>query len=364
MATNGPSDALLRRILAAIAAEPSEARVRALVEEARAEAEQEIKALLKQALKAGMLRQAADLLEGGGEDAGKKLAGPSSQAEVAETAEELPAAAHEEPVQGGAGEEEAARGCYVYGFTRGSVAGGHASAAAIDPRYPVGEVCEGELKAIVSSVEIQAFSRAAMERHLQEPQWVEARVRAHDAVVKQAMAGGAVIPCRFCTILRGPQEVRRLLTEHREQITATLDLLAGKQEWGVKLYHSGQGGGRLAAGDPESTGKAYLRRKGDEVRTQQEEAGLARERATAVFEKLAALAAEATLLPSRNGKGGELGRRLLLNGAFLLADEAVQAFERAARELGGADEGIEVELTGPWPPYNFVHLDLAPREVS
>ena len=58
------------------------------------------------------------------------------------------------------------------------------------------------------------------------------------------------------------------------------------------------------------------------------------------------------------------GRRetMLLNGAYLVPVEGqagfARAFEALRQEVGG--HGIELVLTGPWPPYNFVeHGDAA-----
>jgi hypothetical protein len=52
------------------------------------------------------------------------------------------------------------------------------------------------------------------------------------------------------------------------------------------------------------------------------------------------------------------GRRetMLLNGAYLVPVESqgrfAEAFEALRQEVGR--DGIELVLTGPWPPYNFV----------
>jgi hypothetical protein len=48
--------------------------------------------------------------------------------------------------------------------------------------------------------------------------------------------------------------------------------------------------------------------------------------------------------------------RLLLDAAFLVDTGRVEAFRAAARRLthGLEAEGFSLELTGPWPPYNFI----------
>ena len=46
---------------------------------------------------------------------------------------------------------------------------------------------------------------------------------------------------------------------------------------------------------------------------------------------------------------------MLLNGAYLVEAEQVQRLAELARELEQHHRavGAQVELTGPWPPYNF-----------
>ena len=47
---------------------------------------------------------------------------------------------------------------------------------------------------------------------------------------------------------------------------------------------------------------------------------------------------------------------MLLNGVYLVESEAADAFHATVAELGEdySALGFTVELTGPWPPYNFV----------
>jgi gas vesicle protein GvpL/GvpF len=49
---------------------------------------------------------------------------------------------------------------------------------------------------------------------------------------------------------------------------------------------------------------------------------------------------------------------MLFNGAYLVEDRA--RFEEALAALAEdyRESGIELELTGPWPPYNFVPSEL------
>ena len=74
-----------------------------------------------------------------------------------------------------------------------------------------------------------------------------------------------------------------------------------------------------------------------------------------VHERLASLAAEARANPPQRPELSGRRERMLLNGAYLVAAEREQAFADAVKNLGAelVGDGVELELTGPWPPYNF-----------
>lgn len=53
---------------------------------------------------------------------------------------------------------------------------------------------------------------------------------------------------------------------------------------------------------------------------------------------------------------------MVLNGAYLVHGSRVEDFKAAVEELGDAHRelGLELELAGPWPPYNFVATERQP----
>jgi hypothetical protein len=212
-----------------------------------------------------------------------------------------------------------------------------------------------DLQAIVSPVSLDEFGQAALNERVADPQWVEAKVRAHDRVVKSALATGSVIPFRFCTVVRSPDDVRDLLTRHHDRVTATLAELAGKSEWGVKVYAAPTDAGGDEPESGEASGAAYLRRKSRAGEEQRESLQAAHGRAAALHEELTAIARGAVTLPAHRRRGEE-GRPLVLNVAYLVADADLERFHAA---VAAGAEGLSVEVTGPWPPYNFAHLDLS-----
>jgi hypothetical protein len=47
---------------------------------------------------------------------------------------------------------------------------------------------------------------------------------------------------------------------------------------------------------------------------------------------------------------------MILNGAYLVPRAEATAFARLVEEQQRRHAGLELEVTGPWPPYNFASL--------
>jgi hypothetical protein len=344
-----PTDELVQRLLAALAAGAA-GDVARLVTEARTEAEAEVKELVKGAVKAVLLRRAVDHLEGTASSL------PAPNLESAPPAEPAPDPSSAEP--------ESSTACYVYAITRASWGLPPPDLVGIDGRSPLHTPRAGDLQAIAGEVSLDEFGPAVIGQRLKDLQWVEGKVRGHDAVVKALSAVGTVIPCRFCTILPGEDKVRSALARHRDAIARTLDALEGKTEWGVKLMADARASAPPAHEEaelPGDAGRTYLVQKKRQGRGREEMLRTAAEAAEACHRELFALSADAALLPARDRGGADRRWQLALNAAYLVADDQAEAFHAkfAALARQYRPQGLRVDLTGPWPPYNFAALNLS-----
>ena len=76
-------------------------------------------------------------------------------------------------------------------------------------------------------------------------------------------------------------------------------------------------------------------------------------------EDLARLAADAYAELRRHARAAvpfSPDRAHLLSAAFLVERAGWIEFVEKAEELGAAHAGLAVDVTGPWPPYDFVRL--------
>jgi hypothetical protein len=203
---------------------------------------------------------------------------------------------------------------WVYGVLDAG-APGPPPCVGVDGRHRIELVQADGLVALASRVPRARFDAHGLCRALQQPRTFEALVRAHQDVLREALALGAVVPIGFATVLRDEAAVRALLRRERERLLETLARLRGMTEWSLKAYVEEPRGGGLA----------------DDLHA-----------------RLAASTSAAARLPC-----GE--RRLALNAAYLVADADATVFAtlvwKLAREHDAA--GVALELTGPWPPFHF-----------
>jgi hypothetical protein len=247
-----------------------------------------------------------------------------------------------------------ATGWYVYGVVP---AGVEPVLFAATPGVDVGRVTlvtSGELAAIVSAVSLDDFDEGALRRNLEAPAWLEEKARAHDRVLGGAVGAAPLVPLRFGTVYRDEDGVRRMLEEREVDLAASLKRLGGRIELGVKAFleePEAQDDSGLAP-----TGREYLLRKQQARRSAADIAEAVRDRARLVHERLAAISDDARANAPQPPELSGRRERMLLNGAYLVRVESHERFAEAVealrREVGG--DRIELTLTGPWPPYNFV----------
>lgn len=234
--------------------------------------------------------------------------------------------------------------------------------AGLEPGAPVELIREGELAALVSRVPLAEYGDERLREHLNDIAWVERTARTHEAVLERVMEVGSVIPLRLCTLYLDREGVRRLLREEREALTGSLAAIAGHEEWGLKVFAVRERlAEAIASAEPEpeaagSEGTGYLerRRRERDLDRRVEESGT--RGAEAIHTKLEGCADAARVnpvqRPEAHGRDGEM----LLNGVYLVSRERRVELDEIVRALRDEWEpaGFALELTGPWPPYNFV----------
>jgi hypothetical protein len=357
-----------------------------LLREARSEARAKVRSILVEAITAQLLASAeADLHGYTGAETSSRTASsrsPSTHAEQPPATASAPTSGlgsglyeasepphppqpeASDPTQAAGGHE---LGWYVYGV----VAEGCQldQLAGIDDAHPIGMVPGEGIEAVASRVPLGEFGEESLREHLNDLAWLEENARRHEHILDRVREQTTLVPMRLCTIYRTETSVREMLAREHEFLADALRRLEARTEWGVKLFVSptglemvGEHGSaavrdvrqRLSEAGP---GESYLLEKRLEGLRQAESESLLEELCMAAHGRLSALSVEAKLNPLQPRELTNRDGRMILNGVYLVDDGRSDEF--SAHVGGLADEyagyGLEVELTGPWPPYNFVN---------
>jgi hypothetical protein len=243
---------------------------------------------------------------------------------------------------------------WVYGVVDGN-APDLPRCAGVDERHEVALIRHAGLAAVASAVPLEEFRKEALQESLEDLERLAALARAHQRVLDDALRLGPVVPLRICTIYESADRVREMLEQERGSLTDALRRLSGTAEWGVKAYLAGDPPAETAPAPTPASGIDYLARK----RGERDAADAARQTADAAVElihrRLSELALDAVLSRAQDPRLSGEQRDMVLNAAYLVTEPRSAEFRSLVGHLGRrhAADGVELELTGPWPAYHF-----------
>ena len=266
-------------------------------------------------------------------------------------------------------------GWYLYGITRNTEQAAERTGDGVDLSVPIqadghelGEaITVADLVAVVRRVPLAEFAPEALRAQAEDPAWLEAAARRHNAVIETVHRTRTILPAKFASVYAHEEDVRTALVDERNTLLARLNWIEGCDEWGVRLFGEVDTIRQRADEEQESVrrlredlasaspGRAYfLQRK------------LADERVGAVERFLDELTGQAYEHFGRFARAGQVTRRLsgsrvtdvqhtaeLLRAAFLVPRELTGSFIEEVVQFSESQSGLWCDYSGPWPPYSF-----------
>ena len=188
-------------------------------------------------------------------------------------------------------------------------------------------------------------------------------VLAHEQVNETVMREYTVLPMAFGALFRTQQDIVELLRGTGDALRDVFTKMEGKVEYGLKvnwdrdkvimeLEKGNEEIRNLKAQITSRSGSTYFARMQlgrliDAALTEQADAY--------VREIYAELRNSA--VASRANK--TIGDKMIMNAAFLVERERESDFDQKIKEIAARYEGkLAFKYSGPWPPYNFVHIRL------
>ena len=220
------------------------------------------------------------------------------------------------------------------------------------------------VSAVFSILPENFYGEASWRAHAEDPGWLAGVATEHQNVLSALVRDTDVLPLRLPAMYRDEVHLHDFLTAEGTLLDAVLESLHDHLEWSVHLYLVG----RPEEPDRErpATGADYLRQKSRAL-TDRRDAQASRERLVRdAYATLADLSRQSVV--NRPQDSALSGRKepMLLNSAHLVSRRHQRLFFTAVEEAAAklVSEGITVEVTGPWPPYNFVDLGVERLEAQ
>ena len=238
--------------------------------------------------------------------------------------------------------------------------------AAIEDNAKLEWVTANDLAALASTVSLSEYGEAALAEHLSDATWTAVRAMRHETVVEYVAKRTSVVPLRFGAIYLERAGIERMLNEKGRELARIIERLRGHEEWGVNVYSDRatllasitEVSPRLRElarqAEAASPGQSYLMQKKiealrvDEVRMALSDIV---ERIEKTLSEQADDAKRLRILKVEATEHGELKAKF----AFLVKRAQFEEFRAAAERLAEENlaAGVRLELTGPWPAYNF-----------
>jgi hypothetical protein len=187
---------------------------------------------------------------------------------------------------------------------------------------------------------------------------------AHEHVIETVMKSHTIIPMSFGTVFRTDNDIHEVLKSIYPSFKDVLKQMEGKLEFGLKVTWD-----RDRVIDELKNEDEEIRRFQQEItRKHLQSTFFARMQLGRMIDKSlgerAALyvreiydALRSVCVASRDNK--PIGDKMIMNAAFLIQREHEVGFDAAVNKIARKyGERLNFKYTGPWPPYNFVHIRL------
>jgi hypothetical protein len=171
----------------------------------------------------------------------------------------------------------------------------------------------------------------------------------HARVISDCFRHSTVLPFRFGTVFHDDETLRKSIRSNQRQFLGNIDKLRGKTEMHLKISVDDcctrEIEKHLAS---ESAGRAYLCNLRENASRARERQTRARAVSFQMHRLFQPLDEEVSCRLMENGK-------MLLDIAHLIDRKCVERYQNKFATTSTLMHACHMQLSGPWPPYHFVH---------
>jgi hypothetical protein len=225
---------------------------------------------------------------------------------------------------------------------------------------PVTTLDVAGLQVLVSRLPEASYGERAWQEHAEDLAWLGEVVAEHHRVVQAVAEQVDVVPLRLAPGHHDEEALVAALEPRAAELAQALELVRDRVELGVKAF-AGEPSPPAAEAPRPASGRDYLTRRSRAAQAEEGRRDAQDQAVAAVHRAAQELAVDSRVNAPQDSALSGRSEVMLLNAAYLVprADEdrfrsRIAQLEEEARSLG-----LELECTGPWPPYNFT---APPRE--
>ncbi|MFP5234640.1 MAG: GvpL/GvpF family gas vesicle protein [Acidobacteriota bacterium] len=169
----------------------------------------------------------------------------------------------------------------------------------------------------------------------------------HARVIADCFQHSTVLPFRFGTVFNDDEALRKSIRSNQRQFLSNIEKLRGKTEMHLKIFVDdcccGEGNKHA-----EGVGREYLSNLRENAVRQRERQTRARAVSFQMHRLFAPLDEEVSCRLTENGK-------MVLDVAHLIDRKCVERYQNKFATTSAGMRDCHMQLSGPWPPYHFVH---------
>lgn len=177
----------------------------------------------------------------------------------------------------------------------------------------------------------------------------------HARVIADCFKHSTVLPFRFGTTFPDDDALRRSVRSNQRHFMANVERLRGKAEMHLKVLVDDTCPGTSAR--DMTVGQQYLTSLRESASRQRERQSKARALSVQMHRMFLPLAEEITCKRTDSGK-------MLLDIAHLIEHKTVERYQNKYSSATQELKECSMHLSGPWPPYHFVHRGTPAHQHS
>lgn len=171
----------------------------------------------------------------------------------------------------------------------------------------------------------------------------------HARVIADCFQHSTVLPFRFGTVFDSDESLRKSIRSNQRQFLSNIEKLRGKTEMHIKILVDDCCAGALLQHLPaETVGREYLSNLRENAARQRERQTRARAVSFQMRRLFNPLDEEASCRLLENGK-------MLLDISHLIDRKCVERYQNKFATTAATMKECQMQISGPWPPYHFVH---------